>query len=146
MEEATAPLYDLIRRDYPPITSIVNFDCLRYGDERFITECNARITFSAYVQEIRRTLLSARAIALDHQVTEDTCLVRKITLSSTRDFESLRVALGSTLLTDPSQTGIIPIVLGCLATAGYCYFVAVADSYQDALEVMAEARMKLGVK
>lgn len=141
MEKATAPLYRLISRDYPRLTGIVNFDCLRYGDERFVLECNARVTFSTYIQGIRKTLLSARgAVSRQHEAT---CLVRKIVPRQVRDFETMRATLGSTLLTDPSQTGVIPIVLGCLATAGYCYFVAVANSYQETLEIMADARTKL---
>jgi hypothetical protein len=143
MEQATAPLYELIRTEHPYLTGVVNFDCLRYNDERFVSECNARATFSTYVHKLRRALLSARAVVLGSQTSEATCLVRKVVPRSARDFESLRTILGSTLLTDPRQTGVIPIALGCLATAGYCYLVAVADSYLRTLEIMAEARIKL---
>lgn len=143
MEHATTPLYQLIRREYPHLTGVVNFDCLRYDNERFVLECNARITFSTYVQEIRRILLSARRITFGSQVPEATCLVHKVVPKIAHDFESLRTTLGSTLLVNPRQTGVIPIVLGCLATAGYCYLVAVGDSYLMARDIMAEARTKL---
>jgi hypothetical protein len=143
MEQATTPLYDLIRKEHPRLTGIINFDCIRWQEERFILECNARVTFSTYVQEIRRTLLAERGIAYGYQVAEASCLVRKVIPKSARDFESLRLALGPTLLVDPSRSGVIPIVLGCLTTSGYCYLVAVADSYKETLVVMAEAKTKL---
>jgi len=143
MKQATAPLYKLILREHPYLTGVVNFDCLRYGDERFVLECNARVTFSTYVHEIRRVLLSAKDVAFGRQTSEATCLVRKVIPVTARNFESLCTILGSILLTDPRQTGVIPIVLGCLVTAGYCYLVAVGNSYTMARGIMAEAYTKL---
>lgn len=143
MEQVTVPLYKLVLRDHPQLTGIVNFDCLRHDNERFILECNARITFSTYLQEIRRVLLLARGIVPGNGISEVTCLIGKIVIGQDCSFEFLQTALGQTLLTDQNQSGVIPIVLGCIPNVGYFYCVAIADSYKDALGIMNDARMKL---
>jgi len=143
MMEATAPFYQLVARSHPRLTGIVNFDCIRAGEERFIVECNARVTFSTYVHGIRRAVLAARGIKDHTRTSAATCIVGKVTPRTARDFNAVKSALGPTILKNLRQPGVVPIVLGCLSTAGYCYLVAVGDTYGEAFDLMKEARTKL---
>ena len=146
MNEATAPLYALLLEEYPNLTGIINFDCARdRNGNRYILECNARVTFSTYLHDIRVAIRQQILIAVTPvDYAEATCLVRKVVPTKARDFDAVAQVLGSSLLTNSRGPGVIPIVLGCLSTSGYCYLVAIGNWYSEVIQIMAEARQKLG--
>jgi len=132
MEDATLPFYDIICKECPSLTGIINFDCLRAGNERFILECNARVTFSTYIQEIRKVL-----------GYDKTYLVSRVN-PRVKSFKELTNLLDNLLLKDSKQPGgIIPFGIGCLQSAGYCYFIAVAEKYTSAMGLITRARLKI---
>lgn len=130
-------LCDLVLRYNPHLTGILNFDCLRLGKERFVLECNARLTFSSYIQEVRRSLVSSG------YPFDNCCLVNRADITGITDFSSLRNKLGDTLFDFSRGQGVIPITIGCLPTSNYCYLLAVSRSYQATLQVMNDAKSKL---
>ncbi|HDQ16798.1 MAG TPA: hypothetical protein ENN31_01590 [Candidatus Vogelbacteria bacterium] len=137
LSRETAKLYKIVLKDNPRLTGTINFDCLRLEKERFVLECNARLTFSSYVQEIRRSLMSSG-------YSSNNCfMVHRVDLVGITDFTSLQNKLGNTLFDFSQEEGVIPITVGCLATSGYCYLVSITHSYQQALRVMHQAKLKL---
>ncbi|MEK7648712.1 MAG: hypothetical protein AAB400_02205 [Patescibacteria group bacterium] len=137
MQSATAPLYKHFLAKHPTLTGVINWDCIKgESGERYVLEGNFRVTFSTYIRSIQLSLAHTQK-SLPGSVT---CIVQKVhPRKEITSFAHLKHALGTALLQDAMSAGVIPIVLPCLTRNGYCYFVAVGDSYADALCALEES-------